>query len=86
MYFVTMNRPGYVLFCMTPSEHAALGLTEKQVVHFLARESHGGAWRLLREWNAADFSHTEFLAAWHHREEPNDPQTLLEVLPPKLKG
>lgn len=86
MYFVTMNRPGYVLFSMTPSERAAVGLTEKQVVHLLVRAPDTAEWRILREWNTAEYSHTDFMAALHRVEEPGDPQRLLDVLPPNLRG
>jgi hypothetical protein len=85
MYFVTTKRTGYVLFCMTPSERAAVGLTEKAVVHLLVRES-SGEWVVLREWSASDYSHTDFMAAWHHRQEPADPTALLGVLPEPLRS
>jgi hypothetical protein len=83
MYFVTINRPGYILFCATPSERAAIGLTDKQVVHFLVRDA-GGAWTVQRRWNASDYSHTEFLSAWHRADEPDNPAALLEILPGDL--
>ncbi len=86
MYFVTTNRPGYILFCMTPSERAAVGLTEKQVVHLLIHESNSDEWRVLREWDTADYSHTDFMAALHHVDEPADPRSLLQFLPPSLRG
>ena len=36
MYFVTIKQPGYALFSTTPSERAAIGLTEDQKrVHVL---------------------------------------------------
>ena len=36
MYFVTMKQPGYALFATTPSERAAIGLTDdQQHVHVL---------------------------------------------------
>ncbi len=85
MYFVTTNHAGYVLFCMTPSERAAIGLTEKQIVNFLVRDS-AQAWVVLHEWKASDFSHTDFLAALHHAEEPADPRRLLEVLPAHIRS
>ena len=85
MYFVTTKRNGYVLFCTTPSERAAVGLTEKQVVHLLVRETPAGDWIVLREWNASDYSHTDFMAALHHAEEPRDPRGLIEFLPEALR-
>ena len=48
MYFVTINKPGYVLFACTPSERAALGVTDKQVVHLLTRDTGSGEWKVLR--------------------------------------
>jgi hypothetical protein len=85
MYFVTTKRNGYILFCTTPSERAALGLTEKQVVHLLTRESLAHEWRALAEWNASQYSHTDFLAALHHVDEPTDPQALLNFVPANLR-
>jgi hypothetical protein len=86
MYFVTTNRQGYILFSMTPSERAAIGLTDKQVVRLLLRASGGAEWTVLREWNAKEFSPTDFMAALHDAEEPADPHRLLDVLPPRLRG
>ena len=85
MYFVTTNRRGYILFCMTPSERAAVGLTDKQIVHVLVRVSADDEWRLLREWSAAQYSHTDFLAALHDVSEPADPQQLLQFLPEQFR-
>ncbi len=85
MYFITTNRPGYVLFCMAPSERAALGLTDKEIVQLLVRSSSSDQWRVLHEWSAKDFSHTDFLAALHDRAEPAEPEQLLQVLPPPLR-
>jgi hypothetical protein len=83
MYMVTTKREGYVLFCMTPSERAAIGLTEKQLVHLLARDANNN-WVVLREWSAGKYSHTDFIAALHHRDEPADPRELLALLPAGL--
>jgi len=85
MYFVTTKRDGYVLFCTTPSERAAVGLTEKQVVHLLVRDSTTADWGVLRQWSAGDYSHTDFMAALHHVDEPADPQRLLDFLPRTLR-
>jgi len=85
MYFVTTKHDGYVLFCLTPSERCALGLTEKGVVRLLVRDAAGDDWTVLHEWAAADYSHTDFLAALHHREEPGDPRQLLALLPERLR-
>ena len=85
MYFVTTKRAGYVLFCTTPSERAAVGLTEGQMVHLLMREA-SADWTVVREWKAADYSHTDFLASLRQHEEPADPKKLLEFLPPVLRA
>ncbi len=79
MYFVTSKKAGYVLFCMTPSGRAAIGLSEGRQVHLFARER-GGAWRILAEWNGEDRSHTDIMIALGDHEEPDDPATLLELL------
>jgi len=84
MYFVTTKRSGYVLFCTTPSERAAVGLTEKQEVHLLVRDP-SADWAVVRRWNASEYSHTEFLVALHHVEEPADPQALITYLPERLR-
>jgi len=85
MYFITTNKPGYVLFCTTPSERGALGLTDKQVVHFLVRTDAAAEWTVAHQWNAADYSHTDFLALLHHRDEPHDPAELLKLLPESVR-
>jgi hypothetical protein len=80
MYFVTSKRPGYVLFAMTPSGRAAIGLAEDRRVHLFERLP-GGAWSVLREWDAAALSHTEIMLALGDHEEPDDPKRLLDLLP-----
>ncbi|MBI3786251.1 MAG: hypothetical protein HY270_22920 [Deltaproteobacteria bacterium] len=85
MYFVTTKLDGYILFAMTPSERAAIGLTEKQDVHILARPSDDASWQVIARWSAADFSHTDFMSAWHNRSEPSEAAGLLVVLPPALR-
>jgi hypothetical protein len=85
MYFVTTSRPGYVLFCMTPSERAALGLTDDQIVHLLVRASGDEQWRVLHQWSTKDYSHTDFMVALRDVSEPVDPQQLLEFLPARLR-
>ena len=85
MYFVTTRRPGYVLFCMTPSERAAVGLTDDQIVHLLVRDSADEQWRVLHQWNTEDYSHTDFMVALRDVSEPEDPQQLLEFLPARLR-
>ena len=84
MYFVTINRPGYILFSATPSERAAIGLTEKQVVHFLVRDATSNEWKVVRTWKASDYPHTDFMTAVHQLQEPADPRKLLDLLPAQL--
>ena len=79
MYFVTSKRAGYVLFCMTPSGRAAIGLTEAQKVHLFERVA-GGEWRVLREWDVGERSHTDIMLALGEREEPADPKALLAMI------
>lgn len=85
MYFVTTKREGYVLFCTTPSERAALALSDQQVVHLFGRRSAGDEWQLLAQWNAGDYSATDFLATLHHVEEPADPEGLLAFVPATVR-
>ena len=85
MYFITTKREGYILFCTTPSECAAVALTEKQIVHLFGRRSVGDEWRLLAQWRTDDYSHTDFLAALHHVEEPREPEGLLAFLPASVR-
>jgi hypothetical protein len=80
MYFVTSKRPGYLLFCMTPSGRAAIGLAEDQRVH-LFRRSPEGSWQSLREWDARVLSHTDIMLALGDHDEPSDPERLLELGP-----
>lgn len=84
MYFVTINRPGYILFSATPSERAAIGLTDKQVIHFLIRDAGTKEWTVVRTWKAGDFSQTDFMSALHRADEPDDPRKLLDLLPANL--
>jgi hypothetical protein len=86
VYFVTTKLEGYILFSMTPSELAGMGLTEQHEVHVLERASQSGAWQVIARWKANDFSHTDFMAAWHNKQEPKKAQGLLEVLPADLRG
>jgi len=85
MYFVTIKRDPYILFCTTPSERAALGLTDKQIVHFLVRKSIADDWVVRHQWNASDYSHTDFMAALHQVTEPDDPERLLDLLPSAVR-
>ena len=79
MYFVTSKKAGYLLFCMTPSGRAAIGLTDAQKVQLFEREP-GGAWHVLREWDARVRSHTDIMIALGDHEEPDDPKSLLDLV------
>ena len=69
MYFVTMKEPGYALFATTPSERAAIGLTEdQQRVHLCERT--GAGWRVVREWPVSEHSHTELMVRLGTVDEP----------------
>jgi hypothetical protein len=78
VYFVTTKRPGYALFCMTPSERAAFGVTDDQKrVHLLERGAAG--WRVHRDWPVEEHSHSEFLTRLGHCEEPGTIDDLLRL-------
>jgi len=81
MYFVTTKRAGYILFCTTPSERAAVGLTDQHEMHLLMRANVGDDWRVAAQWEASRCSHTDFLLALHAVEEPADPEGLLGFVP-----
>jgi hypothetical protein len=85
MYFVTVGRPGYVLFSMTPSEKAAIGLTEKNDVHLL-QATGKDQWEILAQWKGSEFSHTDFMSAMHEREEPSEPRQLLDIVPEAVRA
>ena len=80
MYFVTSKRAGYVLFCMTPSGRAAIGLTEDRQVHLFERGT-DGSWRTMREWPVGTLSHTDLMLALGEYDEPADPRQLLALVP-----
>ncbi len=78
MYFVTSKRPGYALFSMTPSERAAIGVTEDQKhVHLLERTEAG--WRVHRDWAVDEHSHTELMTRLARVEEPANIEELLRL-------
>ncbi len=69
MYFVTSKHEGYALFCMTPSERAAIGVTmDQQQVHLLERADK--SWRVRRSWSMSEHSHTEIMVRLGRVEEP----------------
>lgn len=60
MYFVTMKRPGYCLFSVSPSERFGVGLLDDQHrVHLLERE--GTDYVVRRECAVGDASHTDMM-------------------------
>ena len=69
MYFVTMKQPGYALFATTPSERAAIGLTDDQQHVHLCERSAGG-WRVARDWPVSEHSHTELMIRLGAVDEP----------------
>lgn len=78
MYFVTMKRAGYVLFSTTPSERAAIGLTEDQRrVHVLERR--GAEWHVRGEWPVEEHSHTDLMQRLANVEEPATIEALVRV-------
>ncbi len=69
MYFVTSKRAGYALFAMTPSERAAIGVTDDQKrVHLLERV--GAEWRVHRDWPIEEQSHTALMTRLALVDEP----------------
>jgi hypothetical protein len=69
MYFVTTKRPGYALFCMTPSERAAIAVTDDQRrVHLLERS--GSAWQVAQDWGIEERSHTDVMTRLGDVPEP----------------
>jgi len=78
VYFVTSKRPGYALFSMTPSERAAIGVTEDQKrVHLLERV--GTEWRVHRDWPVEEQSHTAFMTRLALLDEPATIDELLRL-------
>jgi hypothetical protein len=78
MYFVTSKRAGYALFAMTPSERAAIAVTDDQRrVHLLERM--GAEWRVAREWPVEERSHTEIMTRLGALEEPATVEELVRL-------
>jgi hypothetical protein len=78
VYFVTSKRKGYALFSMTPSERAAIGLTEDQKrVQVLERAA--GDWRVHREWPIEEHSHTELMIRLGSVAEPATVEELVRL-------
>jgi hypothetical protein len=79
MYFVTSKRPGYALFSMTPSERAAIALTDDQKrVHLLERT--GTTWRVLQDWPVEERTHTDVMTRLGDVDEPATVAELVEVV------
>ena len=69
MYFVTIKQPGYCLFSTTPSERAAVGLTDDQRrVHLCERR--GDGWAIVRDWAVDEHSHTDVMLRLGRVDEP----------------
>jgi hypothetical protein len=67
--FVTIKQPGYALFSMTPSERAAIGVTDDQEhVHLL--EKSGDGWKVAYDWSMDEHSHTELMVRLGDVPEP----------------
>jgi hypothetical protein len=64
---------------------AANVLCESEIVRLLVRASPAEQWRVLHEWSAKDYSHTDFMVALRDVSEPPDPQQLLGFLPASLR-
>ena len=86
MYFVTMGKPGYVLFSTTPQGRAAIGLTDTGIVRLLAPGDTRGEWRPLREWNTSAYSHTDLFVLLGALPEPARAEDLLAHLPAETLG
>ena len=79
MYFVTTKRPGYALFCMTPSERAAIAVTDDQRrVHVLERS--GAEWRVAQDWPVEERSHTDVMTRLGDVAEPATAAELVQLI------
>jgi hypothetical protein len=79
MYFVTSKRPGYSLFCMTPSERAAIALTDDQRrVHVLERS--GAEWKVAQDWPVEERSHTDIMTRLGDVAEPASAAELVKLI------
>jgi hypothetical protein len=78
VYFVTSKRPGYALFSMTPSERAAIAVTDDQKrVHVLERTDR--EWRVTRDWSVEEHSHTDFMTRLARVDEPDTIDELVRL-------
>ena len=79
MYFVTTKRPGYALFCMTPSERAAIAVTDDQRrVHLLERS--GTTWKVAQDWPVEERSHTDVMTRLGEVAEPASVAELMQII------
>ena len=79
MYFVTSKRPGYALFSMTPSERAAIAVTDDQRrVHLLERT--GTSWRVVQDWPVEERAHTDIMTRLGGVEEPATVAELVRLI------
>jgi hypothetical protein len=79
VYFVTTKRAGYALFCMTPSERAAIGVTDdQQRVHLLERI--GNTWQVRHDWPMSERSHTEIMVRLGTVDEPATVDALVGLI------
>jgi len=79
MYFVTTKRPGYALFCMTPSERAAIAVTDDQTrVHVLERS--GAEWQVAQDWPVGEHSHTDIMTRLGDVAEPATTAELITLI------
>lgn len=64
-----MKQPGYCMFCVTPSERSAIGLTDDQKsVHLLERTN--AEYQVRREVTVQERSHTEIILRLGPHAEP----------------
>lgn len=79
MYFVTIRRPGYCLFSMTPSERVAIALADDQEhVHVLERGD-PDEWIVRHEWPVSVHSHTDLMRRLGNVEEPATLDDLVRI-------
>jgi hypothetical protein len=78
VYFVTIKRAGYALFCMTPSERIAIGLSDDQRrVHVLARTPAG--WEVRHDFAVEEHSHTDLMTRLGPVDEPATIEELVRL-------
>ena len=79
MYFVTTKRPGYALFSMTPSERAAIAVTDDQRrVHLLERTE--TSWGVVHDWPVEERAHTDIMTCLAGVDEPATVAELVQLV------